>query len=65
LKGRVLKSHLGNGRKPSLSGEDISIINSKFDPPAAGIDPNPALLDRNPKQIQNPNYENSKQRLIH
>jgi len=23
---------------------------TKFDPPAAGIDPNPALLGRNPKQ---------------
>jgi len=64
LKGRILKAHLGNGRKPSLSGEDFSIINSKFDPPAAGIDPNPALLGRNLKQLQNPNYENSKQRFI-
>jgi len=39
------------GENPSLFGEKFSILNSKFE-------------YRNPKQIQNPNYENSKQRLM-
>jgi len=33
------------------------LLNPKFDPPTAGIDPNPALLGRNPKQIQNSNAQ--------
>jgi hypothetical protein len=28
------------------------VENSKFDPPTAGMNQNPALLGRNPKQIQ-------------
>ena len=39
------------------------MLNSKFDPATLGSDRYPPLAGRNPRQIQNPNYQNSKRFL--